>query len=98
MQYVDKIIIFQTKIGFVSGNKKNPLENLIVYSSKLLGKINSYTNQKNIFNIVNIKDMTLITPNSYQENLTMIFVNDKDKNVINEVKEYTEEILRLKNE
>lgn len=63
-----KIIIHKTKIGFVSGNKENPLDNLYFY------------NHRNPDVCLNIKreQLSILLPDEYQEHLYMIYVKDKD--------------------
>jgi HD superfamily phosphohydrolase len=81
---MDNIIIYESKIGYVSGNKPNPLDNILVYDSKDMNKILS--------KIEVIKqrrtDITLIMPNLYQEHLTIIFYKNKnDIDKINDIRE-----------
>ena len=91
--YLDKIIIFQTKIGFVSGNKKNPLENIYTYSSKLFGVDNESVNLTKI----SINDISLITPKIYQEYITMIYSKEDNNEYNSKIKIWTEELLKEKN-
>ena len=87
----NEIIIFETKIGFVSGNKNNPLKNINTHSSKL------FSNKSENKLEISVNDMTLITPDIYQEYITMIFYDGKNENDIATVKNITKKILEKKN-
>ena len=65
-------IVFKNKIGFVSGNKLNPLDNIYVYKTK------DQLNTDRKLNAIHIdkKDVTHLIPSYYQECLTMIFRRD----------------------
>jgi HD superfamily phosphohydrolase len=76
-KYDKDIIIFNNKIGFVSGNKKNPLKNLYSFSSKI----------QNVKNKINIKSISLLIPSEYQEYITFIFFkNETDFDGINNLR------------
>ena len=76
----DDIIVFQNKIGFVSGNKPNPFDSILVYSTKNTKISDKYMEKMEV--------MSLLLPKSYQEYLVMIFYKDKDnKSRIKELKE-----------
>jgi len=62
----NEIIIFKTKIGYVSGSKTNPLNDLYFYSYKDPNK--EFTVKKEY--------MSYLIPDNYQEHLTMLFVKD----------------------
>lgn len=87
----DNIIIFQTKVGFVSGNKSNPLDNIYVYKTKDIHNeniIKAYKSKKT--------DITTLMPTNYQEYITIIFYKDKyNRNKINELKEKFNEYILL---
>jgi len=81
----DKIIVFQTKIGFVSGNKSNPLDSIFVYktkdSTKISGKLEAFKKDKN--------NVTALVPKTYQEHIVTIYYTDKTDVVrINELKSF----------
>lgn len=77
--FVDKIIIHNTKIGFVSGNKKNPMEN--IHSSP-----HYYTGNDRVY----IGDISNITPNIYQEYISMIYTNSVDIKDAGKIKKWLE--------
>jgi HD superfamily phosphohydrolase len=68
-KHSDRLIIYQTKIGFVSGNKTNPLDNIYVYKTKNSNEMKAIK--------LNKYDMTLLLPNFYQEHITMFFLKDE---------------------
>ncbi len=70
----DKFILHQSVIGYISGNKKNPLENISLYSTK----------DDSIVKLLD-SNLTKLMPENFQETVLMIFY--KDKNVdIKEIK------------
>lgn len=77
----ENILVFQHKIGFVSGNKSNPFDSIYVYktknSSKISGKIEAFKKNKN--------DVTTLLPTCYQEYMLTIYY--KDKTNISRIKE-----------
>ena len=90
----DKIIVFQTKIGFVSGNKPNPLDSIFVYktkdSTKIAGKLEAFKKDKN--------NVTALVPKTYQEYIVTIYYTDKTDVVrINELKSLMEQCNIFKN-
>lgn len=86
----NSIIIFKTKIGFVSGNKKNPLENIYTYSTGLFDCNKLQTNK------ISIHDISLITPKIYQEYITMIYSKSDENSDILKIHEWTKNVLHLK--
>jgi len=79
----DNLVVFQTKIGFVSGNKPNPLDFIFVYktkdSTKISGKLEAFKKDKN--------NVTGLLPNIYQEYIATIYYTDKTNvDRINELK------------
>jgi len=66
-QYTDKDIyeIYQTKIGYVSGNKQNPLENIYFYNTK--------DNQKGNYIKIDKCEVSKLIPEVYQEYILMIY-------------------------
>lgn len=78
-----KLVIYQTKIGFVSGNKPNPLDNVITYNTKdttrAALKLEIAERCKN--------DITVMMPQLYQEYLTIVYYKDRnDLDMINMIK------------
>lgn len=71
---IDDIVLFQSKIGYVSGNKSNPLDNIYVYKTK--DKENGVSihaskhGKETISNLVG---------NNYQEYLNIIFYKRTDE-------------------
>ena len=70
---IDKVdnsdyIFHQFTIGYISGNKKNPLENIFLYSTKddLVVKLMD-------------SNLTKLMPGNFQETVIMIFYKNKDK-------------------
>ena len=63
-------IVFQHKVGYVSGNKTNPLDNIYVYKTKDLFMKGSNVKARKI----NKNDISHIIPDIYQEYITMIFI------------------------
>ncbi len=61
-------IIYQSKIGFVSGDKPNPLDHIYIYK-RSADTITS--------SLIKKEEITHIIPNLHQEFITMIFVKDK---------------------
>ncbi len=74
--HLNDIIIYSSTIGFVSGNKSNPLDNVYFYDDikYVNDKINSIgsTMKKNKYGITNL------TPESYQEYLTIVYFKKND--------------------
>jgi len=69
---IDNIIIHVTKVGIVSGDKTNPLDNISFYDTKLL------SNQQELEEIkMNKKHISLLIPNVYQEYMHMIYIKNK---------------------
>ena len=68
----DNIVFYQNKIGYISGNKENPLDNILVYKSK-------DSNKENIIPIkIDKEDVSLILPSNYQENIIILFYKFKN--------------------
>jgi deoxynucleoside triphosphate triphosphohydrolase SAMHD1 len=68
----DKIVVHQSKVGYVSGNKTNPLDDVYVYKTKnvkLTRRLRASKKDKS--------DITAIMPASYQEYVTLVFYKDK---------------------
>jgi hypothetical protein len=76
------LIIYQTKVGFVSGNKSNPLDDIYVYKTKDSGKSVKIEATKK-----NKEDITAMMPSTYQEYVTMVFYKIKSDVIrINDIK------------
>jgi HD superfamily phosphohydrolase len=58
-----KLIIFECKIGFVSGNKQNPLDHIWMFEPK----------KNNKLSLIDKKNMSKLLPNEYQEKIIMLF-------------------------
>jgi HD superfamily phosphohydrolase len=70
----DIYIIFKGKIGFVSGNKPNPLDGVYVYRTK-----DHFRNGHNVkVKRIDRTDISHLTPDIHQEYITMIFRCDND--------------------
>lgn len=67
-------MIFRSKVGFVSGNKLNPLDSIYVYKTKDLF-MNGFGVKAHR---INRTDISHIIPETYQEHITMIFRRDRD--------------------
>jgi len=79
----EELIIFKTKIGLVSGDKKNPLDSIYSYSTKSLL-------QKDIPDVkkININSVSLLIPKVHQEHITMFLIKTLDnKKIITKIKE-----------
>jgi HD superfamily phosphohydrolase len=65
-----KFILHQSNIGYISGNKGNPLDNIFLYSTK----------NDDIVKLLD-SDLTKLMPDNFQETVIMIFYTEKDENV-----------------
>jgi HD superfamily phosphohydrolase len=65
-----KFILHQSNIGYISGNKSNPLDNIFLYSTK----------NDDIVKLLD-SDLTKLMPDNFQETVIMIFYTEKDENV-----------------
>jgi HD superfamily phosphohydrolase len=84
----DDILCFQNKIGYVGGDKPNPLDCLHVYKTK-------YDNVSTLFKShkLNKKQISGLISNTYQEYILKIYYKDKNnKKRINELEKYCNEI------
>jgi hypothetical protein len=85
------LIIYQTKVGFVSGNKSNPLDDIYVYKTKDSGKSVKIEATKK-----NKEDITAMMPSTYQEHVTMVFYKNKyDVIRINDIKQTFSEYIKM---
>jgi HD superfamily phosphohydrolase len=70
---LNNIVIFQSKIGFVSGNKKNPIDNIYSYESKI-----PVDSAQQISKKINFNEVSMIMPKYHQEFITLIFYKDRN--------------------
>lgn len=70
----DDIVVFQSKIGYVSGNKANPLDNIFVYKTK-----NKHEGLKMSANRVDKKTISFLLGDVYQEYLNIVFYKKTDR-------------------
>jgi deoxynucleoside triphosphate triphosphohydrolase SAMHD1 len=84
----DGYMIFKSKVGFVSGNKLNPLDRIYVYKTKDLFE-NGY-NVKAL--LINKTDITHIMPDTHQEFITMVYRKDRDPIIMHRDKEKFQQI------
>lgn len=70
---VNNVLIHQAKLGYVSGDRKNPLDSIFFYNRKYP--------EKSCFTMDN-EDTTYLVNECYQEYVTMIFSKSKNKNTI----------------
>lgn len=66
----NEYIIVNSKVGFVSGNKPNPLDNIYVYKTK-----DCYDNVK--IHKMSRHDISMIIPEKYQEYITLVYRKNK---------------------
>ncbi len=79
MQFInDNLIIFKNKIGLLSGDKSNPLDNIFCYYTKSL-----LQNDIPEISKININDVSLLIPNIYQENIMIFYLKDSSNKKIN---------------
>jgi hypothetical protein len=79
----DDILCYQNKVGFVSGNKPNPLDSIFVYKTKNMvpSKITAHKKHK--------EDITLLLSQLYQEHvITVYYKNKSNKQRIKELYNY----------
>jgi deoxynucleoside triphosphate triphosphohydrolase SAMHD1 len=72
--FLNDIIIYQSKIGYVSGNKSNPLDDIYIYKTK--NKKSAHIAKQNISHLIG---------DTYQECLNLVFFkrdDDFSKNII----------------
>lgn len=73
--------VHKYKVGYVSGNKSNPLDMIYVYKTK------DIANDKNVAYLINKNEISCIMPDIYQEYVIMVFRKDHDPDAINSDKE-----------
>lgn len=77
----DQLIIFQSKIGYVSGNKKNPLDSVLLYNTKDPTKTCKNRNS------------TTMLPKNHQEYILMVFYKRKhETNTVDVLRKFCESI------
>lgn len=78
-----KLLCYKSKIGFVSGSKNNPLDEIYFYKKNNIDKCFKITNE----------NISLLVPKIYQEYIYMFFIKDKnDNDTINQFKELYKKI------
>ncbi|QKF93858.1 HD phosphohydrolase [Fadolivirus algeromassiliense] len=65
---MDKIILYKSKIGFVSGSKDNPLNNVFYYNK----------NSSNNCAKEAVENVSYLVPKIYQEHIYMIFIKNRN--------------------
>jgi len=79
----NKLLCYKSKIGFVSGSKDNPLDEIYFYKKN---------NMSHCFKITN-ENISLLVPKIYQEYIYMFFIKDKnDNDTINQFMELYKKI------
>ncbi len=73
--------VHKCKVGFVSGNKSNPLDMIYVYKTK------DIANDNNVAHLINKNEISCIMPDIYQEYVMMVFRKDRDFGAIANDKE-----------
>lgn len=76
----ESIIVHKGKIGFVSGNKPNPFDNIYVYKTKDSTKMMSMKENKEKVKLSAFKknkEDILILPTQYQERYAIVYCSDK---------------------
>jgi HD superfamily phosphohydrolase len=71
------ILIYRNIIGYVSGNKDNPLDNIYVYKTKDLNISAELRSKK-----IDVSKYSLLVTKSHQEHITMLFYKYKTPKVI----------------
>lgn len=71
------ILIYRNTIGFVSGNKKNPLDNIFVFKTKDLYKSEILTCR-----IIDVNEYSYLIPKNHQEHIIMVFYKHKNHKII----------------
>lgn len=72
-KYEDDILFYKTKIGFVSGNKKNPLDSLFTYQPS-----KKYIEGKKQLVKIDRKHFSCLIPEKHQEFIIMIFYRNRN--------------------
>lgn len=69
-------MIFTGKVGFVSGNRENPLDNIYLYKTK-----DYFTHGRDVkAHKIDKNDITFLLPEKYQEHITIFYRRDRDLN------------------
>lgn len=80
--------IHKHKIGYVSGNKSNPLDMIYVYKTK------DIANGNYVAHLINKHEISFIIPDIYQEYIIMVFRKDRDVDAIKADKEIFKSIIK----
>lgn len=91
----DEYMIFSNKVGYVSGNKGNPLDRIYVYRSKDTLFHNYELDGDVASRRINKTDITNLMPDQHQEHVIMVFRKDRDSDALAHDKEDFE-IIRAK--
>lgn len=86
----DKILIYNNKIGLVSGSKTNPLDCVYAYNTK-----NAHHSGKLEMKKIDKTKYSLLIANNYQEYITMIFYKEKNDEIINLLRNELNELISL---
>lgn len=92
----DDIIVYYNKVGYVSGNKSNPFDNLYVYTTKHIAEtddsnkyLESLIGKSQIKAIKYDKtSFTLMLPTLYQECINMVYYKKNDSATIGKLQDY----------
>jgi HD superfamily phosphohydrolase len=79
------VIISKVKIGYISGNKDNPLDNIYFYDKK---------NENKYFKL-NKKDISMFIPENHQEYCIKVFYKNNNTSIFNEIKEKFNKLYKL---
>lgn len=82
----EDIVIHRTKIGYISGNKSNPLDNIYFYDHKDKDILNGKVERKPTCFKMDKKDISTLIPDSYQEYITMIYSRNNDLDNLKRIK------------
>jgi HD superfamily phosphohydrolase len=81
----DNLIIHVVKIGYVSGNKPHPLDNIYVYDTKDKESDECFKLDK--------KKISLLIPENYQEYVTYIYYRNKENEKVEQLRTIFKKIL-----
>jgi deoxynucleoside triphosphate triphosphohydrolase SAMHD1 len=74
----DNYLVFSTKVGYVSGNKGNPLDSIYVYRTKDTLFHNYERDGEVRSRRIDKSDITNLMPENHQEYVLMVFRKDRD--------------------
>ena len=86
----NQIIVFRNKIGFVSGHKSNPLNNVYVYNTK-----NLIRGEDLIASLADINKYSLLITQTYQEYIYMVFYKEKHHSEITNIRTEFDKIIKI---